>query len=185
MFFFSTITIAQEKTKNVQSKQIVVPSTTEGATPAQLAEYREIVNKAKNDKGRPVEYKISSEDRERLLALFLIMSKDQQSQQMIVFWPSPPPMKKKVPTEQQIASWKDPEIYGVWIDGKRINNAALDNYTNTDFGSLFVSKLEKNAKNYGKHYYQVNLMTNDYYAAYYKKAIVDRHKYYMNFRVNK
>ena len=76
-------------------------------------------------------------------------------------------------------------IYGVWIDGKRINNAALDNYTNTDFGSLFVSKLEKNAKNYGKHYYQVNLMTNDYYAAYYKKAIVDRHKYYMNFRVNK
>ena len=185
LFFFSTITIAQEKTKNVQSKQIVVPSTTEGATPAQLAEYREIVNKAKNDKGRPVEYKISSEDRERLLALFLIMSKDQQSQQMIVFWPSPPPMKKRVPTEQQIESWKDPEIYGVWIDGKRINNAALDNYTNTDFGSLFVSKLEKNAKNYGKHYYQVNLMTNDYYAAYYKKAIVDRHKYYMNFRVNK
>lgn len=54
----------------MQSKQIVVPSTTEGATPAQLAEYREIVNKAKNDKGRPVEYKISSEDRERLLALF-------------------------------------------------------------------------------------------------------------------
>lgn len=181
VFFFSTVTIAQEENKNLQSKQIVVPSTTEGATPEQLAEYREIVNKAKNDKGRPVEYKISSEDRERLQALFLIMSKDQQSQQMIVFWPSPPPMKKRVPTEQQIESWKDPEIYGVWIDGKRINNTALDNYTNTDFGSLFVSKLEKNAKNYGKHYYQVNLMTNDYYADYYKTQVENQGKYIMGF----
>ena len=162
VFFFSTITIAQEETKNVQSKQIVVPSTTEGATPAQLAEYREIVNKAKNEKGRPVKYKISIADRERLQALFLIMSKDQQSQQMIVFRPSPPPMKKKVPTEQQIESWKDANRYGVWIDGKRISNADLDNYTNTDIGRFFVSKLEKNATNYGKHYYQVDLMTNDY-----------------------
>ncbi|GAB2995624.1 hypothetical protein GCM10027284_12890 [Cyclobacterium sediminis] len=185
VFFFGTVTIAQEETKNVQSKQIVVPSTTEGATPAQLAEYREIVNKAKNDKGRPVEYKISIVDRERLQALFLIMSKDQQSQQMIVFRSSPPPMNKKVPTEQQIESWKDANRYGVWMDGKRISNADLDNYTNTDIGRFFVSKLEKNAKNYGKHYYQVDLMTNDYYAAYYKKAVVDRHKYYMNFRDNK
>lgn len=95
VFFFSTVTIAQEETKNVQSKQIVVPSTTEGATPAQLAEYREIVNKAKNDKGRPAHSNISESDKERLQALFLIMSKAQQSQQMIVFRSSPPPMSKR------------------------------------------------------------------------------------------
>jgi beta-lactamase regulating signal transducer with metallopeptidase domain len=185
LFFFSTITIAQEKTKNVQSKQIVVPSTTEGATPEQLAEYREIVNKAKNDKGRPAHSNISESDKERLKSLYLLMNREQQSQQMIVFMSSPPPMKKKVPTEQQIESWKDSEIYGVWIDEKRISNADLDNYTNTDFGSLFVSKLAKNAKNYGKHYYQVDLMTNDYYAAYYKKAVENQNKYIMGFSYNK
>ena len=185
VFFFSTITIAQGQTEDVQPKQIVVPSTIEGATAAQLADYSEIVNKAKNDKGRPVEYKISEDDRERLQSLFLIMSKEQQAQQIVVFRLLPPPMKKSIPTQQQIEDWKDAKMFGVWIDGKRISNEELDIYTNTDFGHLFVSKLEKNAKNYGKHFYQVNLMTNDHYAAYYKKAILDRNKYYMNFRVNK
>ena len=185
VFFFSTITIAQDKTEAVQPKQIVVPSTSEGATPAQLAEYNEMVDKAKNDKGRPVEYKISKDDEERLLSLFLLMSKEQQAQQMIVFRSSPPPMKKTKPTEEQIESWKDAKIYGVWIDGKRVRNEELNSYTNTDFGQLFVSKLEKNAKNYGKHFYQVDLMTNEHYEAYYKRVIVGENKYYMNFRLNK
>lgn len=181
VFFFSTITIAQEETEAVQSKQIVVPSSTEGATPAQLAEYRKIVNKAKNDKGRPAHSKISESDKERLQYLFLLMSKEQQAQQMVVFRRSLPPLPKLVPTKEQIESWKDPKIYGVWIDGKRVGNAELDNYTNADFGRLFVSKLEKNAKNYGKHYYQVNLMTNDYYAAYYKTQVENQGKYIMGF----
>ncbi|WP_339923435.1 M56 family metallopeptidase [uncultured Cyclobacterium sp.] len=184
VFFFSTITIAQEETEAVQPKQIVVPSTTDGATPAQLAEYNEMVDKAKNDKGRPVEYKISKDDEERLQTLFLLMNKEQQAHQIIVFRPLPPPMKKSIPTEQQIEDWKDPKMFGVWIDGKRINNEELNGYTNTDFGQLFVSKLEKNATNYGKHFYQVDLMTNAHYSSYYKRVVVGQNKYYMNFRVS-
>ena len=184
ILLFSTLTIAQDKTEAVQPKQVVVPATIHGATASQLAEYREIVNKAKNDKGRPVEYKISKDDEERLLSLYLLMSKEQQGQQMIVFRTLPPPMQKMTPNEQQIESWMDAKMYGVWIDGKRISNEELNNYTPTDFGQLYVSKLEKNAKNYGKHFYQVNLMTNEHYEAYYKRVIVGENKYYMNFRVN-
>jgi hypothetical protein len=181
VFFFSTITIAQGQTEDVQPKQIVVPSTIEGATAAQLADYSEIVNKAKNDKGRPVEYKISEDDRERLQTLFLLMSKEQQKQQMVLFRLSLPPIPKLVPTEEQIEDWKDAKTYGVWIDGKRISNEELNNYSNTDFGRLFVSKLAKNAKNYGKHFYQVNLMTTEYFSAYNKGQIENQGKYMMGF----
>lgn len=109
------------------------------------------------------------------------MSEQQQAQQLVVFGLLPPPMEKSIPTEKQIESWKDAKIYGVWIDGKLISNAELNNYTNTDFAHLFVSGLEKNAINYGKHFYQVNLMMTDHYAAYYKKQIENKDKYIMGF----
>jgi hypothetical protein len=64
-------------------------------------------------------------------------------------------------------------MYGVWINEKRVNNEILNKYKNTDFSHANVSKLEKNAKNYGKHYYQVNLMTNDYYRDY-KNEVTSR-----------
>jgi bla regulator protein blaR1 len=38
-----------------------------------------------------------------------------------------------------------------------------------DFAHYFVSKIEKNAINYGKHYYQVDVMTPANYAAYLKQ----------------
>ena len=74
--------------------------------------------------------------------------------------------RHQLPKEEQIKSFKDSKKYGVWIDKKRVNNEILNNYKNTDFSQLFVSRLAKNAKNYGKHYYQVDLMTNEYYDNY-------------------
>lgn len=111
------------------------------------------------------------------------MSKEQQAKQIVIFTPAPPPLPKSIPTKEQIESWKNSKIYGVWIDEKRVSNTELNNYTNTDFAQLFVSKLEKNAVNYGKHYYQVNLMTTDYYATYYKQTIESKKKYYMGIRM--
>ena len=64
-------------------------------------------------------------------------------------------------------------MYGIWIDEKRVNNDVLKNYVNTDFAQVFVSKLMKNAINYGKHYYQVDLMTNDHYRDY-KNEVTSR-----------
>lgn len=70
---------------------------------------------------------------------------------------------KKTPTAEQLKLWTNPKIYGVWLDDKRVDNSQLTKYQAADFVYYFVSKLEKNAVNYGKHYYQVGLLTNQYY----------------------
>ena len=67
------------------------------------------------------------------------------------------------PTTAELKSWEDPKLYGVWIDSDRISNADLKKYKPSDFGWYNVSKLAKNAVNYGKHYYQVSLYTQKYY----------------------
>ena len=70
-----------------------------------------------------------------------------------------PPPAKKSPTKTQLDTWKDPKMYGVWIDGKEL---IIRNWQNTTrrISCLYSnSKLTKNAINYGKHYYQINLYT--------------------------
>jgi len=70
---------------------------------------------------------------------------------------------RKSPTLAELKSWADSKIYGVWIDAKRISNSDIEKYKPSDFGWYNVSKLEKNAINYGKHYYQVSLYSQKYY----------------------
>jgi hypothetical protein len=55
----------------------------------------------------------------------------------------------------------------VWLDGKRISNNELTKYQPSDFGLYYVSKLSKNAVNYGKHYVQIDLYTHKYYEKVY------------------
>lgn len=76
---------------------------------------------------------------------------------------------KRSPSANDLKKWMDEKMYGVWLDEKRINNSELANFKPGDFSYYFVSKLEKNAINYGKHYYQVDLMTHDYYKKAYSR----------------
>ncbi len=73
--------------------------------------------------------------------------------------PLPTVSEKNPPTQEQLNEWTDSTKYGVWIDSERIANADLRKYAPTDFGNYGVSRLAKNAKNYGKHEFQVNLLT--------------------------
>ena len=84
--------------------------------------------------------------------------------------PKPPskPMKK-IPTEKNLNDWKDVNKFGVWLDGKKIENSKLDNYKASDFSLYLVSKLEKNAVNYGKHIYQLDLYSNEKFDELYEK----------------
>jgi len=111
------------------------------------------------------------------------MSKEQQSKQIVTFIPGPPPFSKVVPTKGQIESWKNSKLYGVWINDKRVSNTELNNYQNSDFAHVFVSKLGKNCINYGKHYYQIDLMTINHYENYYKQLMSNKKKYYLTIRV--
>ena len=71
------------------------------------------------------------------------------------------PSLKKIPTSEQLKLWSDSKIYGVWLDNKRVSNIELSKYKASDFALYQISKLEKNATNYGKHFYQVGLWTNE------------------------
>lgn len=80
-----------------------------------------------------------------------------------------PPLPRQRPTEAQLSDWKNSRKFGLWIDGKRVPNSRLNDFRPADFDNYSVSKLEKNAINYGKHYFQVDLMTQAAYTAYRKE----------------
>jgi bla regulator protein blaR1 len=185
IFAFSTKSFAQDSLNIPKTKQNITPSTQEGVTEELLNEYEQIVNKTKNEKGFPVWSKFTDADKSRLETIYLAMSKDQQVKQIVIFSPAPPPLPRVVPTQTQIESWKNAKVYGLWINEKRVSNSTLANYKNTDFAQVFVSKLGKNTVNYGKHYYQVNLMTTEHYDTYYKQTIERKKMFYMGIRMGK
>ncbi len=69
----------------------------------------------------------------------------------------------KHPTLQDFNRWQDASYYGLWIDGKRVPNPKILEYHPDDLPYFSESKLMKSAKNYGKHYVQVNVMSNSYW----------------------
>ena len=83
--------------------------------------------------------------------------------------PMPGVPEKNPPTQDQLNAWIDPSKYGVWLDGERIENTTLKNYQPSDLGNYFVSSLTKTAKNYGKHDFQVNIMTLSYFEEWQEK----------------
>lgn len=180
VFALSTKSLAQAPTPSFPTpKQNLAPANSEGASQALMDEYTKIIDSKKNKNGILSPQKFTEADRKRLESIFLAMNQKQQDKQIVIFVPTVPPFEKSTPTQEQIEAWKNAKIYGVWIDEKRVSNSVLKQYKNTDFSHFFVSKLEKNAYNYGKHYYQIDLMTKAGYEKYYKEAIGKKNKYDM------
>ena len=59
---------------------------------------------------------------------------------------------------------------------KKVTSKALNNYKNTDFSQVYVSKLHGAAKKGRNYSYQVNLMTHAYYADHVRKALAESTK---------
>lgn len=172
-FLFTTKIIAQDTGRALPQQQI--ETTQNGVSQELLKEYQDAINKCKKtlkDGSQSYSFNLIQSDKERLEKIFLQMSKEQQSTQMVVFVPvSSMVLKKVVPTKEQLEAFKDPKMYGVWVNGVRVSNGSLNNYKNTDFAYVSASKLEKNATNYGKHVFQVDLMTNDNFQSYNDQTI--------------
>jgi len=81
--------------------------------------------------------------------------------------------EKKTVSEDQLKDWQDAKEYGVWVDGKRVENSVLSRANPEDYAYYSISKLEKNATNYGKHTYQLNIMTPAYFEKTYPLLKVD------------
>ncbi len=156
---------------------IPVGSSKEGASPQLMTEYSTIVSKY-NTTGeewwKDFEKNISAEDRGRLEQIFKQMSPQQQATQKIAFIQATPLLKKLVPSEKEFDSWKDADVYGIWIDGKKVDNAVLNNYKNVDFDQATVSKLYGVAKQNKRYSFQVDLLTKEYYHRYYEQALAKK-----------
>lgn len=70
---------------------------------------------------------------------------------------------KNSPTAEQFDTWTDPATFGVWLNDTRIPNEKLKELRADDIVLYYQSRLEKNAKNYGKHIYQLNIYTEEGY----------------------
>ena len=157
----------------------------DSATNEMMLEYEQIVNKVKDEKGFPRSSSFSDKDKKRLESIYLSMNKNQQSNQIVAFITIPNKLPRIKPSQNQIEKWKDSKIYGVWIDNKRINNSLLEKQNSNYFAFYSVSKLEKNALNYGKHFYQVNLLTTEYYNNYINTTVKTTKKYMIVTRFHK
>lgn len=190
-FLFSTKVIAQDSHKQSAKQQQVEAGKTD-APQSVLDEYHAILTKYKLEtyEGRREfinhRQELDKSDRVKLEKLYFKMSKKQQWQMIIGFWPNPGPLPRVVPTKEKIELWKNSKIYGLWINDKKVNNQVLDNYINTDFAQAFVSGLSKNARKNVKYLVQVNLMTKEYYQKYrdetFDKRKNEKDKYIMAIR---
>jgi bla regulator protein blaR1 len=185
VLLFGIKTMAQDRPTAVKPGAGQVESTKEGVPRELLDEYRSLIKK--NNlivEKRKVTFNVSNEDRARLETIYKMMSPEQQLKQDIIFTVPLPPPSKIVPGEKQFQSFKNPDTYGVWVDGKKISNDKLNDYQASDFEHVFISKLYKNAR-VGKNYlYQVDLETKDYYRQYVKEKTARNEKGYdMFYRV--
>ena len=114
---------------------------------------------------------VSIEDKKVLHQLYSGMNEVEKSAVTHPIVKLSPKLEIKQPTKEQIDDWKDDNKFGVWIDRERVDNNMLNDYNYLDFSNYTVSKLYKNAVNYGKHYYQVDQMTINYYEEYQLKSI--------------
>jgi bla regulator protein BlaR1 len=176
---FSNVSIAQISNQKTLTK---AEDKQEGVSNETMLIYQKLVesSEVKNSNSKFKQYSTFTDaETEKLKAIYLKMSTEQQQQQAIIFIPKGLPLPKSVPTDKQFNSWKDASTYGVWIDDKRIDNKVLSDYQTADFSNAHVSKLSKNAINYGKHYYQVDLMTVKHYNQYYQEAIKEKGQYFL------
>lgn len=130
---------------------------------------------------------IKLKDLNLLQYFYFNMSKDQRknAENFPEYLPQMPAAKKFTPSKKQFKDFLNNEKYGIWIDGKKIENKKLNNYQNTDFPYYSKSYVYKNAKS-KKHpqEYQVSLYTHPYYRTIKEKNKDEFENWKTNFKKN-
>ncbi len=160
-FLFTEKSFAQNIAQQTQ-KAVPVQMKTLELTNEDLAEFKALEAKALTHSTKGKEYKFTSDETNRMGDIYIKMSKEEQEAQKITLMPNKRGYAKpQLPTKEQFEAFKDPKMYGVWLDGKRIKNDDLNKYKNTDFSGVFESILLKNAAHYGQYKYHLALTTHE------------------------
>ena len=131
---------------------------------AEVKRYWDTIEAIKGKKNHWV--RMDNFKKERLNDIYKMMSETQRAEVKTIphFVPKPPPPARKSPTNEQLQLWSSTEVYGVWIDGKKVANAVLKNFKASDFSMFYASKLYKNAIPPGSiRRFQINLYTHKGY----------------------
>ncbi len=185
-FFFSTTVNAQDTPKQ-SAKQKQVETNKTDAPKSVFDEYAAILVKYKIDiiaiqqfftgpERSSAEMKkagilanfdtlkdLDKSDRNRLEQLYFQMSQKQKDECIIHFQPKSVPQPNLIPTKEQLKSWKDPTIYGIWINQKRVKNTILNNHSNTDFYHYVLRPLSAAESKVMKYKVEVALLTENEY----------------------
>lgn len=156
-----------------QNNSIATVDTVKGATPETMLEFEILLNqygiinkKYGDDQVAINRTELPVSEANRMKEIYEAMTSEQKSKFpksiYYVMVPVPNPAKK-APTRDQLSTWKDVKLYGVWLDGKRISNAEAAKLKSADLSFYKVSKLLDNAAHYGEYKYQVDLMTESYF----------------------
>lgn len=151
--------------------QVLAQNEGPGVSQALLDEYNAEVNRYLDTmewvkKKNGVWIRLDNFNLERLNDIYKMMSEAQRAEVKTIphFVPKPPPPARKSPTNEQLQMWSSTEVYGVWINGKKVANAVLKNFKATDFSMFYVSKLLKNAIPPGSiRRFQIDLYTHKGY----------------------
>ena len=105
---------------------------------------------------------ITKTDRATMIHLYFQLSKRQQAHEFLRFYPKPEILTKLVPSKEQIESWKNAKIYGIWIGAAhRVKNSYLNKHSNTEFYHYALRKLDKDGARIMKYQVEVALMSKE------------------------
>lgn len=186
IYLFSNKVIAQQTTSNkskqttTSESQKIKPSVIRkdgpGATEKEIEEYNTLIQRAKKDNS--IRYNINEftvDERKRMREIFNKMTKEQKNQ-LDVWIMAPGVLGPSTPTEKQFEAFKNSNVYGVWINEKKVPNTELNKYKAEDFGNFFISKLYGAAKKGRSYTHQLDMMTKDHYDNYRKMTIESNKK---------
>jgi hypothetical protein len=164
LYLFAGQAVAQEE------EGIATENSVQSDDPA--SDYNRILNSHIDDSKALHLNNFSESEMARLEQLYDLMTPEQRAELSLI--PARlGPLDKNTPTAKEFESWKDPAQYGVWIDGKRVENTELNRYKASDFSWYMASKLERNAANYGKQVYQLDLYTTPYFKEWNARRAAD------------
>lgn len=175
-----------EKTFAQQPANKTLPAQRTNATSAKTdpEEFDKLASKVLTHSVKGKEYRFTSAETNRLGDLYMQMTPEEKAKQKFSLTPKKyGPYKANPPSKEQFESFKDPKMYGVWLDGKRVPNSVLSKYQHTDFADFWQSTLLKNAAHYGQYKYHLELSTPAAFQAYVNETKKDTSRYLIGYRL--
>lgn len=177
VFLFGEKTFAQQS-PNRLSQVLPVQKTNEPSAKTNPEEFEKLASKVFTHSNKGESYHFTPAETNRLGDLYAQMTDEERAKQKLILKPKKYiPAKANPPTKEQFESFKDPKVYGIWLDGRHVPNHILNKYQHTDFVNFSQSTLLKTAIHYGQYKYHLELSTPAAFRTYVNTVEKDTSRY--------